>query len=148
VLHSRPCHIGLQSLCSAGRGISDPLAHSSAPPGLRSTGQLDLPQTPTPQTHTISSGHAPKTCEAGDPQAWISHLGHTPQACQAGDPQACRISISLDLHPSGSPGTCYKGLLDGLNDRPQPAGPWDPTHLPPATGGLQTCLGDTDTSKC
>jgi hypothetical protein len=22
-------------------------------------------------------------------------------------------------------------------------GPWDPTHLPPATGGLQTCLRDT-----
>jgi hypothetical protein len=73
---------------------------------------------------------------------------HAPQACQVSDLQAHTISTPPDLFPSGMSGPHSKGLLQCLKHRLLPAGPWDTTYLPPAKGGLQTCLGDTDKSRC
>jgi hypothetical protein len=112
--------------------------------------------------------HAPKACQAGDPQTFTISTGPcpsglqglqsttthnlhqdcNPQTCQAGDSQALTISTPLGPCPSGIPGPNSKGLLDCLKDRPLPAGLWNTTHVPPTIGGLQTCLGDTDRSRC
>jgi hypothetical protein len=56
--------------------------------------------------------------------------------------------ISAEPHPSSMPDPCSKAPLDCLKDRLPPAGPWNPTHLPPTTGGFQTCIEDRDRSRC
>jgi hypothetical protein len=93
VLHAKPHLIGPQNDFSTDCGISDPWAHSSAPP--RSCSPKLPPFRP----------------------AW-SPLDWDPKACQAGEPQT--LMISAGLHPSGlhrpawSPlsGLCPQGLLN------------------------------------
>jgi hypothetical protein len=100
-------------------------------------------------TTSAPPDHTSKACQTDYLQACTISIPPVcaPQAWQASDPQACKISTLLGPHPSGTPGPCSKGLLNRLNDRPPLTSPWDPTHLPPATEGLQTCLGDTDRSR-
>jgi hypothetical protein len=127
---------------------------SSAPYPTRAA----LPQTPTPQTHTISAGLSPlrpakpviHTCTISTgpcPQACtgLHNLpwDHAPKAYQAANPQTHMISTLPGPHSSRRPDPCSKGLLVHLKERPLPIDPWNPTHQPPATGGLQTYLRDT-----
>jgi hypothetical protein len=117
---------------------------------LFSPTRAELPQTPTPQdpqtlhqttplrlpsqwstgSHNLCSpGPTPlrsaQACTISAPPA------HAPKACQTGDPQACTISAPPGPHPSGMPGPHSKGLLDHLNNRPPPTGPWD--RIQPST---------------
>jgi hypothetical protein len=105
-------------------------------------GALPL-RTAKPAIHTctisVLLGCAPQACTGLHDVHWDL----APKACQASNPQTRMISTPPGLCPSGTPGPCSKGLLVCLNKRPPPVGLWDPTHLPPATGGLQTFLRDT-----
>jgi hypothetical protein len=75
-MHAKPRPIGLQSLCSTGRGISNPLAL------LLSPVRAMLPQTPTPQTCTDHHQCKPlRPAKPGIHRHSQSPLGHTPQAC-------------------------------------------------------------------
>jgi hypothetical protein len=99
-------------------------------------------------------GCTPKACQAViHSHCMISaQPGHAPQAC-TGLPELCqavpislaKLAINTHTHnlysagpcPSGTPSSLCKGPLDCLNDWPSPEGLWDPSHLPPSTGGLQ-----------
>jgi hypothetical protein len=184
-LHAKPHPIGPRSHCSAGQGISEPLACSSAQPGLRSTGPPNLPQTPTPQART------PQVCQASNPQARKISAGPClsvlPGWWSTGTAQSlldhplgpAKPVIhrhtwsppgpwSTAPHPSGLPSPLPTGPHDLYSTRPVPLRhtrpmlqrparsqwqasahrPGEPTQLPPATRGFQTCLGDTDRSRC
>jgi hypothetical protein len=118
-------------------------------------------------------GHAPKACQAGDPHMHdLCHsapLGlHRPAQTLLCWPvplmpaQACTISTrTMPLKPAKLANHRHKrsSLCQPVpfrHARPRiqrPAsspqwksstiGLWEPIHLPPATGGLQTCLRDT-----
>jgi hypothetical protein len=102
-LHTKTLPIGPRSHCSVCCRISDP------PALLLSSTRAVLPQTPTPQTCTISARWARKTSQAGatdihdlswampsglhrPPQSLVACI---PKACQASYPQTSRISTLL-----------------------------------------------------
>jgi hypothetical protein len=115
----------------------------------------------------------PQACQASDPQAFKITAGpcHSGLHRPAWSPPGCALHACRSLHdlrwdcaPKATKPAIYRRVRSPLHQartfqacqvyarrpaslsqwRPQPVGPWNPTHLPPATGGLQTCLRDTD----
>jgi hypothetical protein len=109
-----------------------------------------------------SSAPAPQPHQARDPQASMIStrpvclrparlMLHRPTRSLLGPCPSALPGLwstdSQDLHQAytlGPPGKCSTGLPDHCNEMPLPAVLWGPTHLPPASGRPQSCLGDTD----
>jgi hypothetical protein len=151
------------------------------PSGLHRPAQslLGQPATLRPaQAYMISTllGHAPKICQAGNPQTFMISASHTPQTC-TGWHDPCWAAFLKPAKPVISTGTAplrpskpvYQRHAWSPLHRPMPyrhtratmqrhaRSPQlqasanrsvGPTHMPPATGGLQTYLGDKDRSRC
>jgi hypothetical protein len=147
-------------LQSRGSTHTQSLLHWAAPPGLHRPAQTPLCQAMPPRPAKLAihrhsrspPGHALSPAQASTISTGLLPLrlqrpaqsppGLSTKAYQASNPD------TQDLHsagpcPSGMPGLCSKGPLVSLNQRPPTIGPWDPTHLPPITGQLETCLRDT-----
>jgi hypothetical protein len=144
------------------QGYAPPDSHPSDPHDLCQTEPL-RPAKPAIHRQSQSLlGHAPKACTDLHDLLWAAPLrlakpaihghswsspGSTPQPAQACTISAGPCPSGLPgqwstgkaqsplhrAHPSAMPGPCSKGPLDCLNDRPLPAGPWDPIHLSPST---------------
>jgi hypothetical protein len=89
-------------------------------------------------------GHAPKACHTRDTNTHdLCSTGPGPPGLSSWGSTDTQHLHSASLRPSDTPGPRSKSLLFHLSLRPPPVGPWDPTHLPLATGRLQTYLRNT-----
>jgi hypothetical protein len=122
-LNAKPCPIGLI------------LSPAPQPHKGNSTGLPDLPpNSHTSGLHDLHWNHAPKACQAGNPQIFMisgrlhplglhqilvhpisALLGHAPKACQAGNPQALH-----DLHSASHPPQACTGPHDLHSARAMP----------------------------
>jgi hypothetical protein len=90
------------------------------------------------QAYKIFARSCPQACTDLQNLRWE----HAPKACQAVKSPDLQDLHSAGLVFSGMPGPHSKAPLVCL-ERPPPVGPWDQTHLPPATGWLPIFLWDT-----
>jgi hypothetical protein len=92
VLYTKPLSIGMWSHWSTGWQISDPWAHSSAPPGLHS------PKHTTLRPAWLPLELAPKACQSSDPQVFTISTPTGPESLRSA--QACVISAPLGCAPN------------------------------------------------